>query len=1638
MIIHNADGTTLLDLVVDDSSYFYAEVMNREDITLEFSLAEYTDIPTGAYIEWEGKTYWLLRPAEVTVVNRRNFGYKAVFETDMGKLALWRVKNTADGHVRFPLTARPSQHLRLLIDNLNAHEASPVWQAAPGSYDGPEITLSYNQTTIRDAVGQLAEACDTEWEVVRSGNAIYLSLGKVEYNASSPLPLAYGEDNGFESGVKRTNSGGGLPIEVVYVQGGDRNIDSSTYFENSTTLLLPRGQNTSEYSFYFDGEFFNGESGYEQDGRVGVAMVTDAHGHSVRLQSAARGAAEETLDLSDIYPKRIGTVSAVETEPEQPELGEIPFYNIVDDSLGTGDGKEDVDFNQCWIDGEQMTIIFQSGMLAGREISVAEDGFTLEENRGVFKLCQEKIDGFIMPGELPFIPAVGDTYAVFGCMMPEGYLRSYSTHSGAEFEMLRKAAKYLYDNRIPKQTFKGTLAKVYARKNWSTIGPKIVLGGCVSFTDEDVQSSSVTMRIMSVKRYINNPYKPEIELSNEATKGTVGSSIQTLTNNQARTERGFYDAKGYTNRRWRDAEESITMLEEAMINGFGDSISPIAVKTMGAIVGDNTLQYEFTDSAYANVVDNTPNFDASGNLVCGAGYIKHFALGFTENDYVKSNRPADEFFRWTITAASFAFTDTRPKYLYIEATKPSSKSTPGTAQYLLSPTGIPFEPTVAGDNYDTSHYYLLYATVSSVVEGTRSIATFNGFTEVTPGMIRAMKFISSDGNQYIDFINKAFKVGDADKWIGYNLNASGNPDGQGVLRLKGTMVQSPSGTTFPTPCFRGAYTDLYYYYGDLVTYQGQSWLHIGASPTMRVTPQEGAVWTLYSAKGSSGTSVLAQYSVDGSTNWHDTYADGDMYMRTSDNDGETWGDAIRIVGEDGTDGADGADGDYTDYSFSYSAALTTADPSTAPSDVTTWYDAPPAAESGKFLWVRISKMHYDPDDPSADANGYITVSTTYARIEGERGTNGVAIYKWEPSENPAPDVPQDTSYPPLASTGWYSSATTRPGDGYYLWMSIGNLDGGSVDAWSTPVRISGDKGSPGEDADDREWIYFRNTTASYGTAPASITTGEVSPGGVADGEDTDKDQADWVPNGWSDGPRGVSAQYPFEYASYRDITHDGGTTAYGAFTTPILWSHFGDRGTDGDGVEYIYVRTTGAAAPTLDSTQTGYESEDFCPTASVANGYIIGQGSGTTLTSDTCTDNPAGPDGTWVYEWVAMRKSTLAADGKTRTWPKYTGASGDYKMSLWAKYAADGAPGTTGKTTRGPSEFSVAGFDNGGSYLGQTDSGTVIDGPFIDIVSRIVDGEVKYYWCLLSYAIDPSTFDPQTDYPEDDTAHWEEFTNFSLIATKAIYAEHANFEQVTAKQFDSTDANNSGTIISGATTIINKNGNAIIKLSKDNIETSGGGGSTYYVTLYTTQNTGAPASLTIANAFNVTSAINRILIPQLDFSFEFAADALGNQRTWVGEVFIDSSPYGGTYMGYGYTSSRFSVPASYVSLSMGVHTLWARITVSDDQDRAVTTAATCTPSGNIVVTPLSVSSITELGGNGFQTFWASNDGIQGFRATANGAKVIQDGAEYAALAGGALNNLTPVKRVVLCTTLPSAGTAEDGVLYIKVTPSSNS
>ena len=716
MIIYNNAGSKVLEIEVDDNSYRNRAVMGDHSLTLYYSLPEHVEIPVGSYCEFQGETFTLKRPENFKMKHKRLFEYTVLFDPPEANAKVWKFRNPVDGRLKFSLTAKPHEHLQMFVDNMNRRDKG--WMVGE-CIDGVETLIAYDHDFCIDALTRMASTFKTEYEF--TGKRV--SLRKIEYNKSNPLPLSYGCGNGFKPGVGRSNTGDNPPTEILFVQGGTDNIDPSKY--GSSELLLPKNQTLA-----YDGEHFEDEDGFIA--KNARRYVVDEAGLSIRRDDKQLSSlAEDSLDCSEIYPKRVGTVNTVVVVDEKNN-----FYDIVDTSIPSS-----LDYEECLIAGETMTVVFQTGMLAGREFEVkyyhnAVKGKVARR----FEIVPADIDGQTMPNAT-FSPKAGDKYAVFKCMLPSAYICDNATKTGASWDMFRAAAKYLFDNEDLKFTFTGELDGIWSKKDWVNIGGRIKLGGYIRFSDNQFQKDGVLVRITGIKDYINKPHSPVIELSNTTVSGSVSSTLNDLKSEEVIVDDLHRDAIQFTKRRFRDAKETISMLEEALLDNFTNSINPIAVQTMSMLVGDESLQFRFVNSKTSPVpVTHRIVYDnETKQLTAEAGIIQHMTLGINT---VSASHKVSEYKFWDMTAYTSAVLDDGKKkyYLYAKVSK-----TAQTGVFILSENAIKLEGV-------SGFYHLLVGVLNSEYNEERSFVTLYGFTEILPGRITTDKIVSTDGNTYFDLL----------------------------------------------------------------------------------------------------------------------------------------------------------------------------------------------------------------------------------------------------------------------------------------------------------------------------------------------------------------------------------------------------------------------------------------------------------------------------------------------------------------------------------------------------------------------------------------------------------------------------------------------------------------------------------------------------------------------------------------------------------------------------------------------------------------------------------------------------------------------------------------------------------------------
>lgn len=1020
-----------IDILVDTSSYRYTALQNVGTLYLYFASEEFINIPVGAYCIYKNITYYLMDPDDFKKKSSRNFEYTLVMYDIGAILGKYKCRDIVSKRLKFDYTAKPHEHLQLIVDNLNMRDGG--WKVGE-CIEAEEKTINYNHIFCSEALPTIADTFKTEYEIDPAIKTIHLR--KVEYNKGEPLPLEYGKDKGFVPGLGRSNKDGNRPVTILYVQGGEQNIDFSKY--GSKELLLPKNQRL------------------EYEGR---AYVSDAEGLYIkRADTTLTDVQEDSLDCSHISPKRVGSVSNVVVSDKEKN-----FYDFIDSSI-----PDDLNFEDYVIEGNNMTVIFQSGMLAGsnKEFEVK---YVHKERK--FLITPQEIDGQIMPNDI-YKPNLGDKYAVFGIQLPDAYICNNSTKEGASWDMFREAAKYLYENEDPKFTFKGELDSIYSKKRWLSIGGKIKLGGYILFKDPQFIPEGIKIRITSIKEYIHRPYSPIIELSNTTTGVTVSSELNKIESNEVKTDNQYKNSIQFTKRRFRDAKETISMLNDALLH-FSGSISPISVQTMSLLVGDESLQFRFVNNkTNPTQVEYLVTYDSKKKVLSApGGILQHMTIGI---DTLSSGHKASEYKFWDIEKyTSPTLTETVGYYLYVKANK---NGTTGT--YVLSKNAIKLEGV-------EGYYHFLVGILNSEFEEDRSFVELFGFTEILPGRITTDRIVSSDGLNFMDFVNNAFRVGNSDSYFDWNTR------GDKKLRLKGTIVQSESGDESPIGCFRGVYDNSYtYYWGDEVIYDdgtGYSmYRFVSKNPVKGISPNNSSYWIIVAQRGvgisntdvlyaisssnttapTSGWQTTAPAWKDGYYIWSKTkvvYTDGDI----------VYTDAACITGGKGETG-NGISSIIEQYYLSSSATSLLNG---------SWSNSRPTWKNGWYIWTR-SVINY------TNGNSITTEAICVTGGKGETGDDGINgdYFEYRYAVNGSRSTPPSLSKTSRNPSGWSTTVPTV-GNLQYLWFTVAKINGETnslIQNWSTPARQTPYDGVDGRNGDTGPTMVYRGvydgSKVYYGTS----------------------------------------------------------------------------------------------------------------------------------------------------------------------------------------------------------------------------------------------------------------------------------------------------------------------------------------------------------------------------------------------------------------------------------------------------------------------------------------------------------------------------------------------------------------------------
>jgi len=504
-------GGTDTTLELDERQSSIIEKLN-EPTRLALTLTSETApmITLGAHITYQGVTYYVTSEPTVRKEHSKLFVVETELETSIGLARHVILSNPVDKRASFDYTATATEHLQLAIDSLNGKFAADRISWSRGAVNCKDTTkhLKYDGITVWEALQQIREAYETDIFVYGST----ISLGR-EGDKSNALPLAYGKGKGLLSGLERLKHNDDTTPMCLYVTGTKRNMSTGRLtLEKDVVLAVDLQSGTIERD--------TGGVSINPDGRT--LYRTDPAGQYIAewsptdkfAQSLTRLRTETTYTNEEIYPSHVTTIKTVTKVKEHYEV------------------NSDLDYSKLRIEGEQMQVVFQTGNLAGRDFDA-----NYYPSTGRIAIVPKEEDDTTLPNDT-LCPKVGDQYIVTGIKLPEEYIKE------AQRKLTDEALRHLVKLQRQRYSYKAEIDPVYLHTNHDKIAPQLTVGRYVHLTDPHIAVGDPYIRIVGKRTYLDRPYQPEIELSNEVEPPSLLTSILDQIDNSSLLDRLRNGMKG--------------------------------------------------------------------------------------------------------------------------------------------------------------------------------------------------------------------------------------------------------------------------------------------------------------------------------------------------------------------------------------------------------------------------------------------------------------------------------------------------------------------------------------------------------------------------------------------------------------------------------------------------------------------------------------------------------------------------------------------------------------------------------------------------------------------------------------------------------------------------------------------------------------------------------------------------------------------------------------------------------------------------------------------------------------------------------------------------------------------------------------
>lgn len=490
--IRDVAGNLIVSVPVTEGSEHVSELMVSDYVLISYISLTGAILPAGAYVIFNGVTYRLLKPYMPGRVNEVEYKYEPQFHS---KVMSWTVRpffflQETEGVVTgresdWTLTDNLPNFLTAIVRGLLDEFGETYTYSWDAGLTGTK-SLSFQATSIFDALNEIAGAWETEWYL--SGTVI--TFGKCAYGEAVTLTV------GTEVSIPDQTPVNEGYYTRFYAFGSTRNIDQN-YDAGSTTnhvvqkrLALPAA--TCPLGFK------DSEAGLlEEQIFTKVLIFDDIYPSSNLTISAVRAVLKFSYD-GDGNKIQIGV-----DEFDQPVYDrysvfffKIPAFTFTEDMI---------------IAGKTLSAHFETGNLIGREFELGYNTTTTE-----YEIIFDESTGIIIPNEV-IIPSDGDGVILFNILMPQAYV------DAAEAILEAAVDAEITLQSVDMNTYRFSSFPV----KFTQLGISLAVGSNVVLVNG---LNTLSTRVLSITEKLDFPAEKTIQIGEKKTNRTTQQLKEAVTN----------------------------------------------------------------------------------------------------------------------------------------------------------------------------------------------------------------------------------------------------------------------------------------------------------------------------------------------------------------------------------------------------------------------------------------------------------------------------------------------------------------------------------------------------------------------------------------------------------------------------------------------------------------------------------------------------------------------------------------------------------------------------------------------------------------------------------------------------------------------------------------------------------------------------------------------------------------------------------------------------------------------------------------------------------------------------------------------------------------------------------------------------